>query len=557
MIKQFFTSLILGVTLAGPLVAQGLSGPYLAATSANIANDYEQAAHYYRRAMESDPGNGFIMQGAMVASIAAGHFDDGVKVAQKMVDAGFTDEYAQTVLVANAFSKGKYDLVLALLADEQFTLNPLLKVLIKGWALVGKQDYAAADLHFSTTSQNDAIDSFANYHNALAAALAGNYPQASELFGIEGAYVNRGSILAHAEILAVIGQRDAAFELLTVGPGRAAGDREADNLRAALANGDVVEFTQINQPADAVSEAFLVLGDALNGDNSPRLALFFSRLAQMNQPDNTEALLLIAEILTEQNQFSLAVNAFAKIPADDAFVVNAAIGHASALQRDNQADAAIGVLENLVASQPADLTAWRALGDVLRRESRFLGAFDAYSKAVDLLPDPDFSGAWRLYYTRAIAAERLKDWPAADWNFRQALALNPDQPDVLNYLGYSLVERGEKLDEALAMIETAVAARPESGYIADSLGWIYYRLGRFDEAVPVMENAIMLLPDDPIVNDHLGDVLWMVGRHREARFQWRRALSFDPEDIDAERIRWKLTDGLDAVLEAEKDAPAD
>ncbi len=558
MIKQLFTSLIVGLSFSTPLLAQGSSGAYLAAASANIANDYEQAALYFRRVLATDPQNGFIMQGAVVASIAAGQFDDGAEVAQKMTEAGFKDEFAQTILISQAFINGEFDLALALLADEEFRLNPLIRVLIKGWVLVAQEDFAAANLHFTTASDNDAISSFANYHNALSEALAGNYQQASDLLGREGAYVNRGSILAHAEILALLGQRAAALDLMIQGEGRSVLDREANALRAALVNDDPIKFTQIAKPGDAVSEAFLVLADALNGDNSSRLALFFARLAQMNQANNTEALLLIAEILTDQNQFSLAAQAFELIPPNDPFVVNAAIGHASALQRDNQPEAAILVLENLVKSEPNDLTAWRALGEVLRLEHEYSDAFDAYSTAVSLLSDPDdIPGAWQLYYARAITAERLKDWPTADWNFRQALALNPDQPDVLNYLGYSLVERGEKLDEALTMIETAVVARPESGFIADSLGWIYYNLGRFDEAVPVMENAVSLLPDDPIVNDHLGDVFWMVGRQREARFQWRRALSFAPEPVDAERIRDKLAIGLDAVLEAESNAAAD
>jgi len=122
---------------------------------------------------------------------------------------------------------------------------------------------------------------------------------------------------------------------------------------------------------------------------------------------------------------------------------------------------------------------------------------------------------------------------------------------VLNYLGYSLVEQQVKLDEALAMIETAVAERPESGYITDSLGWVFYRLGRYEEAVAPMERAVSLLPVDPIVNDHLGDVYWKVDRKREAEFQWKRALSFDPGEEETARIQRKLDVGLDVVLEEE------
>ena len=156
---------------------------------------------------------------------------------------------------------------------------------------------------------------------------------------------------------------------------------------------------------------------------------------------------------------------------------------------------------------------------------------------------------------RGIAHERLKQWDKAEADLRRALELKPGQPQVLNYLGYSFVELRTNMDEALDMIVRAVKAQPNDGYITDSLGWVLYRMGRYQEAVPHMERAAELVPVDPIINDHLGDVYWAVGRKREARFQWNRALSFDPEEQDAERIRRKLAVGLDKVLEEEGAAP--
>ncbi|MBL4806665.1 MAG: tetratricopeptide repeat protein [Rhodobacteraceae bacterium] len=553
-LKPILTSLAFATSLSSAVFAQGFAGPYLAARSANIANDYSDAARYYAEALASQPDNGFLMQGALFANIAIGDFDAAKLVAQNMVDHAFTDAYAQTVLISAAFAAGDYAQAQALLDDETFDLNPLVKTLVTGWILVAEGQNTDAAIYFPANGENDAIAAFANYHNALALALTGDLASAEDILANNGAYVNRVSILAHAEILSVLGRSEDAFHLMTVGPGGGLGDRESDNIRQRLDAGETLSFTQIDQPSDAVSEVFLTLGDALDSDNSPRLALFFSRLAQQNQPSNSEALLLIAAVLSGQDQQSLAIAAYEKVASGDPFSVNASIGLAGAYQDDGRVDQAISVLENLSETHPDDLTVWNALADIYRRESRYADARDAYSGAIDLLPDPNVPGAWRLYYTRAIVEERLKEWPDADRDFRQALALNPDQPDVLNYLGYSLVERGEKLDEALQMIETAVAARPQSGFIADSLGWIYYRLGRFDEAVPVMENAAALMPVDAVVNDHLGDVLWMVGRKREARFQWRRALSFDPDEIDLERIRDKLANGLDAVLEAETGA---
>ena len=158
---------------------------------------------------------------------------------------------------------------------------------------------------------------------------------------------------------------------------------------------------------------------------------------------------------------------------------------------------------------------------------------------------------WGLFFSRGVCSESLHNFDAAEVDLRRALELNPNEPQVLNYLGYSLVDRGLKLDEALDMIKRAVAGKPDSGQITDSLAWAYFRLGRYKEALAPMEQASLMEPVDPIVTDHLGDVYWMNGRKREAGYQWRRALSYGPEEKDVARIQAKIEQGLDAVMNAE------
>jgi tetratricopeptide (TPR) repeat protein len=315
-----------------------------------------------------------------------------------------------------------------------------------------------------------------------------------------------------------------------------------------LAAKETIAFDRISSPQEGASETLLVIADALRSDESQRLALLYARLASALQPDNAVALLLIGDILTEHSQFALALEAYDAVPDSSPWVLNAKTGRALNLRQNNDLEGAITTLRTAIEIKPDSITLWQSLGDVLRQNGDLGFAQDAYTKAIDLLPAPDIRAAWRLFYARAVVEHRAENWPAAEADFRQALALNPEQPDALNYLGYSLVDRGEKFDEALGMIETAVKAKPDSGAIADSLGWVYYRLGRFEEAETAMETAVKLLPVDPILSDHFGDVLWMVDRKREARFQWRRALSYDPEEADAARIRDKLMRGLDAVL---------
>jgi Flp pilus assembly protein TadD len=223
------------------------------------------------------------------------------------------------------------------------------------------------------------------------------------------------------------------------------------------------------------------------------------------------------------------------------------LGRSAALRRAGRSDAAIEVLTQLAETHGDLPQVHQALADGLRRDGDYDAANASYSTALSLFTKT-MPFHWRLYFHRAVTFERLGNWSEAEADLRQSLALNPSQPEVLNYLGYSLVERQEKIDEALTLIERAAAERPDTGFIIDSLGWVLYRRGEFEQAVTHLERASELEPVDPVVNDHLGDAYWAVGRETEARFQWSRALSFDPTEDDAERIRLKLELGLDEVL---------
>ena len=216
---------------------------------------------------------------------------------------------------------------------------------------------------------------------------------------------------------------------------------------------------------------------------------------------------------------------------------------------------AIDKLKGFIEDDPSDLAGYMTLGGLFNREKRYREAADVYDDAVAQLGKVE-KHHWNLFFRRGIAYERLKEWEKAEPNFKRSLELSANQPEVLNYLGYSWLEMGRNLDQAMDMIRKAVEQRPEDGYIVDSLGWGYYRTGDFENAVKELERAVELRPIDPVINDHFGDALWRVGRKREAAFQWRRALSFEPEDKDRLRIVRKLDIGLDAVLEEEAEDAA-
>jgi len=362
----------------------------------------------------------------------------------------------------------------------------------------------------------------------------------------------RRGVFAHAQILSQLERNADALALLEKTFGTAP-DPVVDAVRHRLQAGEPIPFDTVRSARDGMAEVFFTISTALNGEADAVYTLLHLRIAGYLRPDHPDALLMTADVLERLGQHDLAAEAFAAFPPEDPNYVTAEVGRVEALRSQGKADAAIEALQTLARSHGDLLGVQFALGDLLRSEDRFDEAEVAYTAALDLAKAAK-SENWVLYFYRGICHEQSNDWAPAEADFRKALELNPTQPQVLNYLGYGLVDRGEKLDEALGMIEKAVAADPEQGYIIDSLAWARFKLGHYAEALEPMEKASLLEPVDPIVTDHLGDVYWMNDRKLEARFQWRRALSFDPTEKDQARILRKIEIGLDAVMAEEATA---
>jgi tetratricopeptide (TPR) repeat protein len=367
----------------------------------------------------------------------------------------------------------------------------------------------------------------------------------------------RRGVMAWAQILSQLGQHQRAVEVIDATFGNDPDPQVAD-LRARVAAEDAVPFDLIRSPRDGVAEVFFSLARALRQDATDEFVLLYARVAEAIRPGHVDAIITVAELLESMEQYDLSIAAYKKVPRDHPSYHVAELGRAEVLRRDDRPDAAIEVLDQLVQTYPELADVHVAAGDLYRTQEQYADAVTSYDRAIELLTERD-NPQWFVHYARAISHERQDNWEEAEADFRRALELNPGHPQVLNYLGYSMVEKGIHFDEALDMIERAVAEQPESGYIVDSLGWALYRLGRYDEAIVHMERAAELMPTDPVINDHLGDVLWAVDRKAEARFQWKRALSLhesDPSpDLEPDRVRRKLAVGLDAVLEEEGAEP--
>lgn len=558
-IASALRGLLTAALLAGPIqaaTAEGLSGAYLAATQADFRDDYIAAADYYRRALVFDPDNLAMLQNAAVAEVAAGDMATAASLAGQLVEKVPGSPIAILVIMADALARGDFDAAEAVVDKAGPEANPLLTGLIGGWIAAGHDDFTEAQRRFDAMDANEALSVYGRYHKALALALAGDFVTAQTILagGEAGPlHLSRGAIVAHAQILAQLDRTDAAIALLDEALAGGFPDATLVDLRGRLAAGEDVPFTQVTRAQDGAAEAFLTMAEGLNTPESGRLAIVYARLAQLVRPDLTEAALVAADALSREGQYALATEALDGVAADSPWFVTAQIRRAATQRDAGDPDAAILTLQALAQSHGDQLEVEAALADHLRMAERFPEAAVAYSAAIEIAGVPPQPVHWGLYYSRAISYERAGEWAKAEADFREALTLQPDQPMVQNYLGYSLVEQQGDLDEALSLIEAAVSGEPDNGYITDSLGWVLYRLGRYDEAVPHMLRAVELEPVDPVINDHLGDVLWKVGRKREASFQWKRALSFGPsEDLDMDRVRRKLDVGLDAVLTDEK-----
>ena len=561
MAGQFLKSVALSALVAAmalPAQSGNLSGSYLAARQASYGSDYAAAARYYSDALTNDPGNPLLQENAVLAYLSLGQIDRAMPIARKMDADGHQSQLAEMAITTGLVEDGNYAELVRRLEDGG--VGPLVDGLMQAWAHIGRGDMTEALNAFDAVAKEQGLGGFAAYHKALALASVGDFEGSHAIFqegSMNGMQSTRRGILSEVEVLSQLERNEVAIERLDEAFGNDL-DPELRQTRAQLADGEILQFTHVANASDGIAEVYFSIASALRNEANADYTLLYARLAEYLRPDHTDALLLTAELLETLGRYELASQTYQKVSAEDPSFHAAELGRAEALREAGRIEAALEVLEQLTRSHGDLPYVHTALGDLRRQEKNFEGAIEAYDTAIGLYEDLG-TRQWFLFYARGICHERLDNWAEAEADFRKALELNPDQPQVLNYLGYSLVEKQEKLDEALDMIQRAVSARPDSGYIVDSLGWVLFRLGRFDEAVGHMERASELMPVDPVVTDHLGDVYWAVGRKLEAQFQWRRALSFvdeeSAEEANPDRIRRKLEVGLDVVLEEEGAEP--
>jgi tetratricopeptide (TPR) repeat protein len=531
------------------------AGSYLAARQANLDRDPDAAATYYRAALKSDQRNPELLEQTFYSVLAYGEIAEAVRLAERLVQLDRNNRNAHLVLGVRSLKQKQWKD-----ARAHFSLamhgpvNDLMGTLLSAWSAFGANDVKGAIDTIDKLSGPEWYGIFKDMHAGLILDLGNNNKKeagkrlehAYKVDSTGGSLPPLRVMQSHAGFLSRNGSHDEALKIYE--------DYDKQLPRypltveaLALLKKDLPLPRLVETAQAGAAEALYGLGAALGRrEEEMSLAnrgLAYLQLALYLEPSHALALQSVAELYELMKKPELAIKTYERVPASSPLKRNVEILLARDLDTLERTDEAKKHLEKLIASKADDLEAVITLADIQRERKQYEGCAESYGKAIDLVPDPTKTN-WTTYYFRGICFERAKQWAKAELDFKKALELFPDQPHVLNYLGYSWIDQGVHLDEGMSMIKRSVEQRPDDGYIVDSLGWAYYRLGNYDEAVKNLERAVELKPVDPTINDHLGDVYWKVDRMLEAKFQWSHARDLKPEDDELAKIEQKLKIGL-------------
>lgn len=569
--KRLFFALGMGIVvfafLAGPASSQNhsllqpsgsLYGEFLAGRFAQSQNDMPKAAKFFSQALKQEPGNAALQRQTYLLLAMSGRVDEAAALAETSLNDTESD-LALTIAAIQDIKKGLYDKAEKKLS--KISNNDAGAAALRAWASLGDNRPAGRLQHalklLSPLASDPGLSRMYYLHAGLMAELTKQPQEATKYYTlllkknrslplhmveIVATFYLRQGLTAQAEKLlndAVTPEADGFLidtrSMLTAGrslPAPVGSIQEgASEVLSGIATSIFFSRT-IPDPRSRGQEAFIA-------DQQTDLAMLLARLGQHLHPESPRIRLLIADILVSQKRYDDAISMYMSVDRDSPLHWMGLIKAAENTASTGKVDKALKLLATVEKNRPGKIEPILSRAEILRQDKQYGNAAEAYGMAISET-DPNDERYWFLFYGRGICFERTKQWNKAEADLQQALKLSPDQADVLNYLGYSWIEMGYHLSDAMSMIEKAVSQRPHDGYIIDSLGWAHYRLGQYDEAVTILERAIAARPDDPTINDHLGDALWQTGRLREATYQWERALSYNPEPEDAVKIQKKL-----------------
>lgn len=538
-----------------------LSGAYLAGVAAGKARDTDAAAAYISRALEKDPNDPELLTRAFMLELGSGNIKRARELAKRVVAHEKRHRVARLVLALQSFQAGQQGKAREHLEHAAYTpIGQLTSALLTGWSYAAEGRMEKAIWALKKLDSTESFSVYKTFHSGLIADFLNQPKRAAKFF--ERTYDDAGTSLrvvqAYGNFLERQGKSKEALQVYEKFDASTSGHPLVEDALARVKNNaKAPKF--ISSGLHGAAEALFSLSSALADQSGVDLALLYAQMALDVRPQFAVAQTLLGDIYEDTKRYQNAIEAYKKVPDASPLRPNAEIRIAINYDRVGNFDEAKKRLTAQIEARKDSYKPSLNLGNLLRGHEKFSEAATYYTTALSKL-DKVETKHWTMLYFRGICYERSKQWPKAEADFKHALKLRPEQPLVLNYLGYSWIEKGLNLKEALKMIERAVELRPNDGYIVDSLGWAHYKLANFEEATKYLERAVELKPQDPVINDHLGDAYWRVGRKLEARFQWQRARDNKPEPDVLEIVMKKLKNGLDpepASPETVKQAPED
>jgi len=539
---------LLGAAASATALSRPPRGPevsYVLGRYAVAVDDTPAAMRYFEAAQRQAGGDPLLITRSFELAVAAGDLPLAATLAGRLTAEQSRDPTVALVRLADAVARR--DWYAADAARDGFATagySAVMAPIVAAWILQGRGQGDAAASALDPARYEGFVRSYVTEHRAMLLATNGRFDAAAAdyatLLAGNGAGVTRLRV-AQAAAQQAAGHGDAAKQTLGGDP-----DVQLDAARGRLAAGRPIAALQTT-PRQGIGWLAARLATDLSREKPVPLALIFARIATFLAPETGETWLITGDVLARGLRYDAALAAYAHVADSDPLARAARDRRAQVLGEAGRDDAAHALLTTAANARTATAEDWARLGDLDRKNARYVDAVRAYTRGIDMAPNPAGAG-WTLYFLRGSTLEQAGDWVRAETDLRQALILSPQEPIVLNYLGYSLLDRGLKGDEAQALIETASRLRPDDGFITDSLGWAYFRTGQFERAAAVLERAVLVQPGDPAINDHLGDANWRIGRQLEARFRWRAALDLGMPAAQVALVRAKLDYGLDFAL---------
>ncbi|RAK52306.1 tetratricopeptide repeat protein [Phenylobacterium deserti] len=513
-------------------------GLYLAGEAALNDGQNREAARLFDMARGDPAASQLLSERAFQAALLAGDVQKAATIAPSGDDASEAGKRLGALVVAvESMAQGKGKAAQVQLASEDLGFpHKSAAVLLAPWAAAMAGDAEGALVrpevkgdrlveYFGQLGRGQLFERARRYDEAeteFKAATTGDRPSVISLVAY-GAFLERRGRRADAVALYDRGlAADPSSSELLIARARAAAGKSAPELPTLKAG---------------AAQALLGPAATMMAARQGQIALAYLRLALRLDPTRDDAWVMTGDALQASGDTEAARLAYAKPKPGSAYYATGQAKLAWTYQQAEEPESAIRIARAAAVGGGAE--ARLTLADLLRANERYPEAAELLTGLINEAKTPD----WRILYARAVVYERMGRWPDAEKDLRTALEAEPDEAELLNFLGYSWIDRGERLPEALKMVEQAVAQNPRSGPMVDSLGWAYFKLGDYKRAVEKLEQAVELEAGDPEINNHLGDAYWKVGRRDEAVFQWRRVLTLDPDAKIRAEVEGKLASG--------------